>query len=285
MHFVGCNIFYFERSMALLTLPTMTDKLPSLYIPHGGGPCFFMDDPRGTWSAMAEYLHSIPATLPEKPKAILVVSAHWETDGFTFTGAARPDLVFDYYGFPPHTYDLRYDAPGDPALAARAAQLLSEAGLKASVDQERGWDHGVFIPLKVAFPDAAIPVIEMSLDRSLNPALHSAAGRALSALRDEGVLIIGSGMSFHNMRAYGDPRATDASRQFDQWLSNACTATADIRATQLNDWETAPGGLFSHPREEHLIPLMVAAGASGEQGEKQFGALVMETAISGFTWK
>ncbi len=262
----------------------MTEKLPSLYIPHGGGPCFFMDDPKGMWTGMADYLRSIPASLPEKPKAILVVSAHWETDGFVFTGAAKPDLVYDYYGFPPHTYDLRYDAPGEPALAEHAAQLLRDAGLKAYVDTERGWDHGVFIPLKVAFPDADIPVVEMSLDLSLDPALHSAAGRALETLRAEGVLIIGSGMSFHNMRAYGDPRATETSVQFDLWLSDACIAPAGMRASLLNEWSAAPGGRFSHPREEHLLPLMIAAGASSAVGAKQYGERVMETAISGFAW-
>jgi aromatic ring-opening dioxygenase catalytic subunit (LigB family) len=263
----------------------MTGILPSLYIPHGGGPCFFMDDPRGTWTGMANYLRSISSKLAEKPKAILIVSAHWETNGFTFSGNEKPDLIYDYFGFPPHTYELSYSARGNPALAERAARLLNDAGLSSSVDPDRGWDHGVFIPLKVAFPDADIPVIEMSLDRSLDPALHIAAGQALEALRAEGVLIIGSGMSFHNMRAYGDPRATDPSQQFDQWLSDACTAKADARAIALTEWSDAPCGRFSHPREEHLLPLMVVAGTSDAAGEKHFGELVMETAISGFAWK
>jgi aromatic ring-opening dioxygenase catalytic subunit (LigB family) len=262
----------------------MTQNMPSLFIPHGGGPCFFMDDPQGRWTGMANYLRAIPAMLPSAPKAILLVSAHWESEGFSFTGAERPGLVYDYYGFPSHTYELHYDAPGEPALAARAAQLLGAAGLRSTVDAERGWDHGVFIPLKVAFPDATIPVVEMALDRSLDPALHLAAGAALAPLRDEGVLIIGSGMSFHNMRAYGDPRATETSRQFDEWLAAACAAPADERAWQLIRWGEAPGGRFSHPREEHLIPLMVAAGASANRGQHSYGETVLETAISGFSW-
>ena len=255
---------------------------PALFIPHGGGPCFFMDDPRGIWRGMAAYLQSIAATLPARPRAILVISGHWETEGFAFTGAERPALVYDYYNFPPHTYELRYDAHGDPALAARASALLRGAGLPATIDAERGLDHGVFIPLKVAFPDAAIPVVEMSVDLSLDPALHLAAGRALAPLRDEGVLIVGSGMSFHNMRGYGDPRFTAPSDAFDAWLTKAVEADAETRTAELGHWEDAPAARASHPREEHLIPLMVAAGTSDAPGQSDYREHVLETAISGF---
>jgi len=257
---------------------------PSLYIPHGGGPCFFMDDPNGLWTSMEAYLRALPASLPAVPKAILVVSAHWETDGFCFTSAAQPSLVYDYYNFPPHTYELRYDVPGSPELARRAATLLSNAGFGADVDPLRGLDHGVFVPLKVAFPEARIPVVEMSLDASLDPAVHCRAGGVLAPLREEGILIIGSGMSFHNMRAYGDPRATAASKEFDDWLLRAATADAATREGMLRHWSEAPAGHFSHPREEHLLPLMVAAGASSVPGVRQFGELVLETAISGFAF-
>jgi aromatic ring-opening dioxygenase catalytic subunit (LigB family) len=257
-------------------------KQPALFIPHGGGPCFFMDDPRGIWRGMEAYLRSIAATLPARPRAILVVSGHWETEGFAFTGAERPTLVYDYYNFPPHTYDLRYDAPGDPALAARGAKLLRGAGLPATVDAARGLDHGVFVPLKVAFPEAAIPVVEMSVDLNLDPALHLAAGRALAPLRDQGVLIVGSGMSFHNMRGYGDPRFTAPSDAFDAWLTKAVEADAESRSSDLTRWESAPAARASHPREEHLIPLMVAAGASDAPGRRDYNEHVLETAISGF---
>ena len=257
-------------------------RQPSLYIPHGGGPCFFMDDPRGTWSGMAAFLRGLPDLLPEPPAAILIVSGHWETDGFAFTAAARPPLIYDYHGFPPHTYQLTYPAPGDPALAARAADLLRDAGLAAALDPARGLDHGVFVPLKVAFPDADVPVVEMSVDRRLDPAQHIAAGRALAPLLDEGVLIVGAGMSFHNMRGYGDPRATDPSRRFDAWLSGAATHEGAPRAAALMRWAEAPDGRFAHPREEHLLPLMVAAGASAAAGERVYAEEVMATAISGF---
>ena len=260
----------------------MPQRQPSFFIPHGGGPCFFMDDRGGTWTGMEAFLKRLPDRLPEPPKAILVVSGHWETDGFHFTGSEQPELVFDYYGFPEHTYELRYDAPGSPVLAKQAASLLKEAGLKAGVDEDRGFDHGVFIPLKVAFPDANIPVIEMSLDASLDPALHTAAGQALAPLRDDGVLILGSGMSFHNMRAYGDPGATAPSDEFDRWLTNAVEQPLTPRAEALADWASAPSGRLSHPREEHLIPLMVAAGTSNEAGQGIYHERVLETAISGF---
>lgn len=241
-----------------------------------------MDDPRELWGGMEAFLHSLSQRLPQQPSAILVISAHWETSGFCFTGAAEPDLIYDYYGFPPHTYELTYPAPGAPALAARAADLLRAAGLVASVDPARGFDHGVFIPLKVAFPNANIPVVEMSLDQSLDAALHAKAGQALMALRDDNVLIIGSGMSFHNMRAYGNPAFTAPSRQFDDWLAEAMAMTPEQRSAQLALWDQAPGGRISHPREEHLLPAMVAAGAGGGAGQQIFSELVMETAISGY---
>lgn len=257
-------------------------RQPAFFIPHGGGPCFFMDDPRGVWTGMEGFLRSLPERLPEPPTAILVVSGHWETDGFALTGSGNPDLIYDYSGFPPHTYQLRFDAPGAPALAREAAALLQAAGLKARVDPDRGLDHGVFVPLKVAFPDADIPVVEMSVDRDLDPALHLAAGRALAPLREAGVLIIASGMSFHNMRGYGDPRFTGPSQAFDQWLTDAVQSSDEVRAAALERWEEAPAGRLSHPQEEHLLPLMVAAGAGQGPGRRIYSETVMQTAISGF---
>ncbi len=241
-----------------------------------------MDDPAGNWTGMAAYLRSIAASLPEKPKAILVVSGHWETRGFAFSGAATPPLIYDYGGFPAYTYEILYDAPGDPALAARAADLLREAGLTANVEPTRGLDHGVFIPMKVAFPDADIPIVEMSVDRDLDPTLHAAAGRALAPLRDDGLLIVGSGMTFHNMRGYGDPRFTAPSEAFDQWLNAAVEADPERRSEAFAGWANAPAGRLSHPREEHLVPLMVAAGASDGAGRRVYAETVLRTAISGY---
>ena len=260
-------------------------RQPVFYIPHGGGPCFFMDDPAGTWTGMEAFLRTLPSRLPERPRAILMISGHWESEGrFLFTGSAKPDLLFDYYGFPQHTYELRYDAPGEPEIAARALDLMEKAGLPAGLDTGRGLDHGVFVPLKVAFPDADIPVIEMSLDRHLDPALHIGAGRALAPLRDEGVVIVTSGMSFHNMRGYGDARFTEPSEHFDHWLSESVALEPAARDERLRAWESAPGARQSHPREEHLIPLFIAAGAADGPGEQIYRETVMKTVISGFAF-
>lgn len=257
-------------------------RQPALYLPHGGGPCFFMEDPAGVWTGMRTFLEGVPESLPEPPRGILVVSGHWETEGFRLTGSARPDLVFDYYNFPAHTYALRYDAPGAPALAARAAGLLAAAGLDAGVDGDRGLDHGVFIPLMVAWPDAAVPVVELSLDKGLDPVLHLAAGQALAPLRDDGVLVLATGMSFHNMRGYGDPRFTAPSRAFDAWLTEALEMEGPARASQLARWDAAPQARACHPREEHLLPVMVAAGAAAGPGRRIYSELVLQTALSGF---
>jgi aromatic ring-opening dioxygenase catalytic subunit (LigB family) len=241
-----------------------------------------MEDPQGTWTGMADFLRQLPSRLPEKPRAILIVSGHWETRGFGLTADPQPGLVYDYYGFPPHTYALRYDAPGAPAIAERARALLAEASFQAGLDPERGLDHGVFVPLKVVYPEADIPVVELSLDRSLDPALHLAAGRALAPLRDEGILIVGAGMSFHNLRALGDPRARTPSEAFDAWLTQAVALPGESRASALRDWATAPAARLCHPREEHLLPLMVAAGAAEGPGQRVYHENVMQVALSGY---
>jgi aromatic ring-opening dioxygenase catalytic subunit (LigB family) len=265
--------------------PAIATRLPSLYVPHGGGPCFFVDDPDGTWKGMGQFLRELPASLPMRPRAILIVSGHWETPGFMLTASPKPKLLFDYYGFPPHTYQLRYDAPGDPQLAQRAAGLLREAGFSAALDTQRGLDHGVFVPLKVMYPEADIPVVELSLERGLDAEPHLAAGRALAPLRDEGVLLLCAGMSFHNLRALGDARATIPAQQFDAWLGRAASLAGDDRIAQLLRWEDAPSARICHPRPEHLLPLMVAAGASELPGQRIYNEEVLATRISGFRFE
>lgn len=266
--------------------PSTGTPMPSLFIPHGGGPCFFMDwNPPDTWHGMAAFLKGVIGTLPARPRAIVLVSAHWLEPHFSVTGHARPQLIYDYYGFPQHTYELTYPAPGEPALAERIAALAGAAGLEARVDPGRGFDHGMFIPLKLVAPDADIPVVQLSLRADLDPAAHLALGRALAGLRDEGVLIVGSGMSFHNMRAYGDTRFTAVSQEFDDWLTDAVESPAERREALLREWDTAPHARLCHPAggEEHLIPLLVAAGAGGQApGRKIYSERVMETVISAF---
>jgi len=261
-------------------------RMPTLYIPHGGGPCFFMDwDPPDTWTRMRGFLEGVAATLPQRPRAIVLVSAHWLEPAFTLTSAPQPALIYDYYGFPPHTYQLRYDARGDPRLAARLAEMLGQAGLPARQDASRGFDHGMFIPLKLVFPRADVPVVQLSLRSDLDPLAHLAAGRALAPLRDEGVLLIGSGMSFHNMRGYGDARFGPVSEAFDGWLTATVESAPAQRHVALLHWAEAPSARQSHPphAEEHLIPLMVAAGAAGDgAGQRIFSDRVMETVISAY---
>ncbi|QOD13882.1 dioxygenase [Psychrobacter sp. 28M-43] len=260
---------------------------PVLFIPHGAGPCFFMDwQPADTWHEMATFLKGISARLPERPKAILIISAHWQKTEFSITAGKQPDLIYDYYGFPEHTYNLTYPASGVPALAEQVSSLLIEAGVGNKQDAERGFDHGVFIPLKLMFPEADIPVVQLSLRHDLDPQAHLAAGQALASLRTEGVLIVGSGMSFHNMRGYGDTSFTEPSERFDEWLTNTVeSADSDKRLTALTNWKNAPHALDSHPlgAEEHLLPLMIAVGAAGsDAGRKIYSEQVLKTQISAF---
>lgn len=261
-------------------------RMPVLFIPHGAGPCFFMDwNPPGTWDRMAAFLRGVADSLPRAPRAIVLVSGHWLEPGFSVTGHARPPLIYDYHGFPPHTYELTYPAPGDPALAERIAQLSGQHGAPVRIDPERGFDHGVFIPLKLMFPKADVPVVQLSLRRDLDPAAHLAIGRALAPLRDEGVLVIGSGMSFHNMRGYGDPRYTPLAAKFDAWLTAAVASDPPRREAMLRDWTSAPHARDSHPPrgEEHLLPLLVAAGAAADSaGRRTYSEEVMKITLSAF---
>lgn len=262
---------------------------PTLFIPHGGGPCFFMDwsvmgEPADTWDKTAAWLRAVASTLPERPKAIVIVSGHWEEPVFTVSTAAQPEMIYDYTGFPKHTYELQYPAPGSAALAARIVELFTAAGIAVKTDARRGFDHGVFIPFLLAFPDADIPVVPLSIKSNLDPAEHIAAGQALKALREEGVLIVASGMSYHNMRAFRTPAAIAPSAAFDAWLTAALAEPDDAkRLAALTDWSHGTAARNAHPREEHLLPLMVAAGAGdSDPGTRIFSDVVMQATVSAF---
>jgi aromatic ring-opening dioxygenase catalytic subunit (LigB family) len=262
-----------------------TKKLPTLFIPHGGGPCFFIDPPAHSphmWDGLAAYLRGIDASLGARPKAVLVISGHWENPLPTLNIASKPGLLFDYYGFPEHTYRLKYPAAGAPELAARVRTLLEDAGFQTDVETRRGLDHGVFVPFLLIYPNADVPILQLSLQASLDPALHLRLGQALAPLREQGVLIVGSGMSYHNLADMFSGRGADSARAFDAWLGLAVQDPA-TREQLLTRWREAPGGAASHPREEHLIPLMVAAGAAqGERGVRSFGESIGGKQISGF---
>lgn len=260
---------------------------PSIYFPHGGGPCFFMpappDEPE-RWVGMAAYLKSLPSLLPRKPDALLVISAHWEMPRPTVLTQAHPGLLFDYYNFPPYTYELTYPAPGAPELGAKVRKLLADAGIESDEDATRNYDHGIFVPLKVAFPDADIPILQLSLQTDLDPAQHVAIGKAIASLRQENIVIIGSGLSFHNMRGFPDPRLNEPAVVFDQWLTQTlCEVPAEERETRLGHWLDAPYARLIHPREEHLLPLMVAAGAAnGDAGKRMFNGTIWGKTVSAY---
>lgn len=242
-----------------------------------GGP------PDAMWRPMQAYLAGLIDSLPERPRAILLISGHWEEDAVTVHVGDGQPLLFDYYGFPEHTYRLQWPAPGAPDIARRAAALVADAGFPVREEAARGWDHGVFIPMMVAVPGADIPLAQMSLRKDLDPAAHIAIGRALAPLRDEGVLIVGSGMSFHNLRARG-PQVTPVADEWDAALTSAVTDPDPVaRAERVAQWETLPHARFAHPAEEHLLPLMVALGAGGDgPAVRDYADHVMGWAVSGY---
>jgi aromatic ring-opening dioxygenase catalytic subunit (LigB family) len=238
--------------------------LPTYFISHGGGPWPWMkEQTRGNYDKLEASLQQMARDLGDRPKAVLVISGHWEEPDFTVMATSRPSMIYDYSGFPEHTYRIRYPAPGSPATAQRVSELMVAAGLTVRMDSERGFDHGTFSPLAVIYPDADVPVLQLSLRSGYDPAQHLALGRALMPLRQEGVLILGSGLSYHNLRNFG-PQAREASTAFDRWLDETLVhAGPDERNARLVAWASAPAARSAHPREDHLLPLMVAVGAAG----------------------
>ncbi len=259
-------------------------RLPTVFIPHGGGPCFFMDwtmGPPDTWYRLAEFLRSFDDMIGTRPEAIVAISAHHEGRVVEIVDGTTPSMLFDYYGFPDHTYELSYPAPGSSTVAHRIGQLLDAAGITHRYDRDRGFDHGVFVPFLLMYPDADIPVVQVSLRSDLDAGFHLGMGAALAPLRDEGVLIVGSGMSYHNMSAFMRRGVNRDSRVFEGWLGEACAAEPASRQELLSRWDRAPAARSAHPREEHLMPLMVVAGAAGDDlGRRVFLDEVMGATIS-----
>lgn len=239
-----------------------TPALPTYFLSHGGGPWPFMMDQVGhLYQKLDASLRDIPRQLGAAPSAILVVTAHWEGRDFMLSSSARPPMIYDYGGFPPHTYQVQYPAPGSPELAAQVQALLQAGGHPAVLDGERGFDHGTFSALYPVYPDADVPIVQLSLKQGLDPLTHVAVGRLLAPLRAQGVLIVGSGLSYHNLRAFNVQGAA-ASHAFDDWLRATMALPPAERTAALLAWDQAPGARMAHPREEHLLPLMVALGAA-----------------------
>jgi aromatic ring-opening dioxygenase catalytic subunit (LigB family) len=261
------------------------DRMPVVFLPHGGGPWPFVEVGLGNkkeQGALAAYLRSLRGLPKTPPRAVLAVSAHWEETVPTVMTAEKPPMLYDYYGFPPESYQLTWPAPGERKVAERVRELLGAAGFDTAADGSRGFDHGTFVPLKLAYPDADVPTVQLSLKRGLDPEEHLAIGRALAPLRDEGVFIVGSGMTYHNLREFG-PHARPVSEAFDAWLRETVPLGAPERDRRLAAWSSAPSARKAHPREEHLIPLMVAAGAAGsDRGLVAFRGTLLTLSISAY---
>jgi 4,5-DOPA dioxygenase extradiol len=256
------------------------------FISHGGGPMPLLGDPQHAQLMAA--LQALPQRL-NTPKAIVVISAHWESSVVSITSSAQPGLLYDYHGFPPESYQLRYPSPGAPALAEQLAAVLRSQGHAAQLDNQRGLDHGVFVPLMLMYPQANIPVLQVSLSASLGAAEHIALGQALGALDAADVLFLGSGFSFHNMQGFfmDTPAMRQANQGFEDWLGETLTdpqrSPADIRQ-RLVDWRAAPGAEHCHPRAEHLMPLHVCFGIAGQAASARQQVEVLNKQVSNFVW-
>ncbi|MEI8208966.1 MAG: class III extradiol ring-cleavage dioxygenase [Methylococcales bacterium] len=258
-----------------------------LYLSHGGGPLPLLHD-KGHQN-MIDFIKTVTPTLI-KPTAILVISAHWEANKPTITSGAFPSLIYDYYGFSKEAYEIKYPAQGDPKLANKIFNLLSTAGIDAQLDDQRGFDHGLFVPLKLMYPDAHIPCVQLSLVNNLQPEQHIKIGKALAELRKENILVIGSGFTFHNLKAFfapSTPQSQYMNQAFEQWLIDTCSntqMTEEEREYSLIHWETAPGARYCHPREEHLLPLHVCYGIAQSAAKRVFECEILGKMVSAYSW-
>jgi 4,5-DOPA dioxygenase extradiol len=259
----------------------------ALFISHGGGPLPLLGDPGH--QEMVSCLSSIAANIPI-PDALVVVSAHWEEKIPTITSGQNPSLIYDYYGFPAESYQIQYPCIGKPSLAGEIQRMLAGSGIDAKLDESRGFDHGVFVPLKIMYPEANIPCVQLSLVNTLDPSYHIAIGRALKGLSQQNVLVIGSGFSFHNMKAFFAPDSEESSQlnhSFEEWLGKVCCSheyREKERSEMLIRWYEAPGARFCHPREEHLLPLHVCYGVAQCPSSEQFRISILNKESSLYVW-
>jgi 4,5-DOPA dioxygenase extradiol len=270
----------------MLNQDNSQNKIQIVYFSHGGGPLPILGD--AGHKAMVDFMLHLPSRL-RKPDAILVISAHWEESTATLVGADFPPMLYDYFGFPDEAYKITYPAPGNPEIANRIANLLIKSNISARIDPQRGFDHGLYIPLKLMYPQADIPSLQLSLLRGLDPREHIALGRALRDLRYENILVIGSGFSFHNMRAFswqGENSLDPDNDAFQNWLIEVCTApkTQPEREQLLIEWQKAPSARYCHPREEHLLPLHVCVGMADKTATTIFDDYILGKRAVAFLW-
>lgn len=238
----------------------MRTRLPSVFVSHGAPSLLYQPGPART------FLAALGSDF-ERPEAVICVSAHWTTPSPLVTGVAAPSLIYDFGGFSDALYDVTYPAPGSPGLAERVTMLLNEGGIPAGADMTRGLDHGAWVPLTLIYPDAGIPVIQLSVQPRLTPEHHYAIGRALRPLREEGVLILASGSATHNLADFSgraiDAASPDYVTAFDDWLKESIEG--NDRDALLDYMHSAPHAAANHPTPEHFLPLFVALGA-GDTG-------------------
>lgn len=257
------------------------------FISHGGGPLPLLGDP--AHRDLVKQLHLLSQRVA-KPSAIVVISAHWEEGLPTITATAKPTLIYDYYGFPAESYEIQYPCPGAPELANQLASHLQHQRISNVLNNSRGLDHGVFVPLKLMYPDADIPCLQISLLKGLNTLQHLQLGQALKSVSNQGILFLGSGFSFHNLPAFFSPASLAEQRDiedFDNWLVETCTSTKlseDERQQRLLNWDLAPGATFCHPREEHLLPLHVCYGIAGKAAAQVDRFDILGKPASAFQW-
>jgi len=239
--------------------------LPTFFLSHGGGPWPYIKEMRSQFAKTVLGFSNISKNLPEQPIAILMISGHWQETEFRVSSAELPKMEYDYSGFPEHTYHISYPAPGSPHLAQRIINLLEKANIPCSADPDRGFDHGIFVPMVIMYPQAQIPIVSLSIKSSYSPSEHIRLGQALLPLRKEGILIIGSGLTYHNLHKFGSTEAGLVSKIFEGWLNSTISET-DIasRNRQLVNWSQAPEARKAHPREDHFMPLLAIAGAAGD---------------------
>ncbi|XP_075989348.1 uncharacterized protein LOC142985201 [Anticarsia gemmatalis] len=265
---------------------------PAMFVNHGGGPLPLLGDK--DHAELTSFLRDeVKKHINFKEiKAIILVTAHWQEKVVKISSAKHHDLYFDYYGFPPESYKYRYDAPGDPELAERIHEVLKSAGINSKLDPERGWDHGVFVPMMLINPAANIPIVQISVLTNQDAEQHYKLGQALYEFRKEGIAVLGSGMSYHNMREfmYGRDKSQVVNKDFDDFLNKVCTAdNEEERKEGLISWRKQKGATESHPMHaaEHFMPLVVIAGAGGPKaGERIFNWDMSGTfRLSAFVWK
>ncbi|GAB3646993.1 dioxygenase family protein [Ramlibacter alkalitolerans] len=257
-------------------------RTPVLFISHGA-PTFALEPGR-----LGPQLVTAGEALP-RPKAVLVVSPHWITAGVRVATTAAPQTVHDFGGFDRALYRIQYPAPGHPPLAARAIEVLRAAGWHAEADARQGLDHGAWVPIRFLYPGADVPVFQVSLPATLSARQAYALGEALAPLRDEGVLIVGSGSMTHNLyefRLSGDGHEAQYAREFADWVREAVEARDDTRLVEA--LEIAPHAQRAHPTPEHFLPLLVAAGAAARDSEVEtlqggitYGVLSMDSYLFG----